>query len=96
MVRGAVHRRSHPTALRQPSWADGPDPRLKEGAFLPALGVPQAVPVPEGPPVRQLRHHFGPFFAHFSAPTHPTRAVGRVLLGAQAYLVPIGACNPML
>ena len=27
---------------------------------------------------------------------HPTRAVGRVLLGAQAYLVLIGACNPMI
>ena len=48
------------------------------------------------PSVRQLRHHFGPFSAHFSAPTHPTRAVGRVLLGAQAYLVLIGACNPVL
>ena len=25
--------------------------------------------------VRQLRHHFGPFLAHLSAPLHPTRAV---------------------
>ena len=46
--------------------------------------------------LRQLRHHFGPVYAHFSAPPHPTRAVGRVLLGAHAYLMLIGACNPML
>ena len=44
----------------------------------------------------ELRHHFGPFLAHFSAQPHPTRTVGRVLLGAQAYLMLIGACNPML
>ena len=44
----------------------------------------------------ELRHHFGPFFAHFSAQPHPTRTVGRVLLGVQAYLMLIGACNPML
>ena len=25
--------------------------------------------------VRQLRHHFGPFFARFSASPYPTRAV---------------------
>ena len=36
------------------------------------------------------------FFAHVSAPPQPTRAVGRVLLGAQADLMPIGACNPMV
>ena len=47
-------------------------------------------------PVRQLRHHLGAFFARFSAPPHPTRAVGRVLLGAQAYLMLIGACDPVL
>ena len=35
---------------------------------------------------------FGPFFARFSAPPHPARAVGRVLLGAPAYLMLIGAC----
>jgi len=46
--------------------------------------------------VRQLRHRFGPRFAHFSAPPHPTHAVSRVLLGAQSYLTPIGAWNPML
>ena len=28
---------------------------------------------------------FGPFSARFPAPPHPTRAVGRVLLGAQSY-----------
>ena len=26
--------------------------------------------------VRQLRHHFGPFLARFSAPHHPARAAG--------------------
>ena len=30
--------------------------------------------------VRQLRHHFGPFFAHFSASFHPARAVCHILL----------------
>ena len=29
--------------------------------------------------VRQLRHHFGPFLARFSAPPHPTRAVGSLV-----------------
>ena len=46
--------------------------------------------------VRQLRHHFWTIFRAFLSSTHPTRAVGRVLLGAQAYLVLIGACNPMI
>ena len=45
---------------------------------------------------RQLRHHFGPFFSTFLSPTPPHTPVGRVLLGAQAYLMLIGACNPML
>ena len=30
---------------------------------------------PYAPNVRQLRHHFGPFLAHFSAPPHPTPTV---------------------
>ena len=47
-------------------------------------------------PVQCLRHHFRPFPARFSASPHPTRAVGRALLGAQAYPMLIGACNPML
>ena len=46
--------------------------------------------------VRQLRHHFGPFLTHFSAPPHPIRAVCCVLLGARADWVLIGAWNPML
>ena len=46
--------------------------------------------------VRQLRHHFGPFLARFSAPPHPTRAVGYALLGAHADRVLIGAWNPMV
>ena len=32
----------------------------------------------------------------FKLHPHPTRAVGRVLLGAQSYRVLVGACNPML
>ena len=39
---------------------------------------------------------FGPFSAHFSAQPHPPRTVGRVLLGAQAFPMLIGACHPML
>jgi len=46
--------------------------------------------------VRQLRHHLGPFLAHFSALTHRTRAVSRVLLADHAGRVLIGAWNPML
>ena len=46
--------------------------------------------------VRQLRHRFGPFFAHFSAPRHPACAVYRVLLGDHADRVLVGAWNPML
>ena len=46
--------------------------------------------------VRQLRHHFGPFSVQFSAPRHLSRAVWRVLLGAHANRVLIGAWNPML
>ena len=46
--------------------------------------------------VRQLRHHFGPNFAHFSAPPHPARGVYHALLGAHADRVLIGAWNAML
>ena len=46
--------------------------------------------------VRQLRHHFGPFLTHFSAPPHPTRVVCYALLGARADWVLIGVWNPML
>ena len=46
--------------------------------------------------VRQLRHHFGPFLAHLSAPLHPTRAVCYTLPGAYADWLLIGAWNPML
>ena len=46
--------------------------------------------------VRQLRHHFGPFLALFSAPHHPARPVCYALLGAHAYRVLISAWNPML
>ena len=46
--------------------------------------------------VRQLRHHFGPFRAHFSAPPHPARAVCYTLLGTRAGRVLIGAWNPMV
>ena len=46
--------------------------------------------------VRQLRHHFGPFLALFSAPRHPARPVCYALLGAHAYRVLISAWNPML
>ena len=42
--------------------------------------------------MRQLRHHFGPFFAHFSAPTHPTHALWAVF-----YLVPrLTSCRLVL
>ena len=46
--------------------------------------------------VQQLRHHFGPFSAHFSAPAHPARAVCRALLGAHADRGLIRVWNPML
>ena len=46
--------------------------------------------------VRQLRHHFWPAFAHFSAPPHPARGVCYALLRARADRVLIGAWNPML
>ena len=46
--------------------------------------------------VRQLQHHFCPFFARFSAPTYPARAVYSALLGTHAHLGLIGAWNPML
>ena len=46
--------------------------------------------------VRQLRHHFGPFSARFSAPPRPMRAVCYVLLGAHAERVLIVAWYPML
>ena len=46
--------------------------------------------------VRQLRHHFWTIFRAFLSSAPPPRTVGRVLLGAQAYLMLIGACNPML
>ena len=46
--------------------------------------------------VRQLRHHFGPFPTLFQARWHPRRAVCCALLGAHAYRMLIGACNPML
>ena len=36
--------------------------------------------------VRQLRHQFGPFLAHFSAPSHPARAVYCALLGARVLI----------
>ena len=49
-----------------------------------------------GAGVRQLRHHFGPIFAQFSAPHHLTRAVCHALLCVHADLVLIGAWNPML
>ena len=47
-------------------------------------------------PVRQLRHHFGPFLAHFSAPRYPARAMGYALLRAHANQVLVGAWNSML
>jgi len=43
--------------------------------------------------VRQLRHHFGPSPPHFPAACHPAYAVFCVLIGAQAYRMPIGAWN---
>ena len=46
--------------------------------------------------VRQLRHHFRPFLARFSAPTTPTRAVCCALRSAYADRVVIGAWDPML
>ena len=48
------------------------------------------------PTVRQLRHHFVPFYVQFSAPRHLSRALWRVLLGAHADRALIGAWNPML
>ena len=39
---------------------------------------------------------FGPFYARFSAPPHPARAVCCALLGANADRVLIGGLNPML
>ena len=36
--------------------------------------------------VRQLRHQFGPFLAHLSAPSHPARAVYCALLGARVLI----------
>ena len=46
--------------------------------------------------VRQLRHHFCPFLAHFSAPHHPTHTVCYTLLRAYPDRVLIGVWNPML
>ena len=42
---------------------------------------------------KNIFHRFSRFF---SALCHPTRAVGRALLGGHAYRLLIGACNPML
>ena len=49
-----------------------------------------------GQQVRQLRHHFGPSHACFSAVHLPYRAVGCVLLNVYAGWVLIGACDSML
>jgi len=46
--------------------------------------------------VRQLRHHFGPFLAHFSARYYPAHGMGYALLRAMLNRVLIGAWNPML
>ena len=46
--------------------------------------------------VQWLRPHFGPALAHSRAVYHPPHAVCCVLLGAQSYRVPIGACDPVL
>ena len=52
--------------------------------------------------VRQLRPYFEPFQPYFgpfltvSLSSHPTRAVWYSLIGAQAYRMLIGACNPIL
>ena len=45
--------------------------------------------------VRQLRHHFGPFLAHFSAPCRPIRAVWPPLL-AHTYVMLVDANTLML
>ena len=49
---------------------------------------------PEG--VRQLRHDFWPFVAHFSAPPHPTHAVCCGVLSEHVVRVLLGAWNPIL
>ena len=46
--------------------------------------------------VRQLRHHFGLFLAHFSDLCYPTHAVQYALLSVRAHSMLIGACDPML
>ena len=69
-------------------WAEGAD------AFEPGWVRPDNMP--DVDKVRQLRHRFGPFLAHFSAPVHPTRAVCYALLRAHADRGPNGAWNPML
>ena len=46
--------------------------------------------------VRQLRHHFGPFFAHFSAPPYPTHTACDNPLCAYTNRVLIDVWNPML
>ena len=57
-----------------------------------AASVGDAVVVAGGTSTFELRHHFGQFFVQFSA----LCAVWRVLLGAHANWVLIGAWNPML
>ena len=46
--------------------------------------------------VRQLRHHLSPFPTQFQAISTLHAPACRGLLGAHAYRVLIGACNPML
>ena len=46
--------------------------------------------------VQGLRHIFGPYPTSISAQHHPSRAVGRTLLGGRADEMLIGACDPML
>ena len=62
----------------------------------PGADPPRGRPRLPGPWVRQLRHHFGPNFARFSAPHHPTRAVYHALRRAHTDRELIGAWNPML
>ena len=81
---------SHPLCVRRPGvgWgcAGSGAGRTSSGSWSASARTSASV--------RQLRHHFGPFLARFSAPPHPTRAVGYALLGAHADRVPIGAWNP--